>query len=60
MTHVLMLRDGQVIAKGRLDECLTSESLSDCFGLPLQLERRADGRFSAWNAPAQPDARDHR
>lgn len=60
MTHVLMLRDGQVIAKGLLDECLTSESLSDCFGLPLQLERRADGRFSAWNAPAQPDAPDHR
>ena len=53
MTHVLMLRDGHVIAKGPLDECLTSEKLSECFDLPLQLERRADGRLSAWNAPAR-------
>jgi iron complex transport system ATP-binding protein len=60
MTHVLMLRDGLVTAKGRLEECLTSQSLSDCFGLPLHLERRPDGRFSAWNAPAQPAVRDHR
>ncbi len=52
MTHVLMLRDGHTIAKGALDDELTSESLSACFGLPLQLERRADGRLSAWNAPA--------
>lgn len=53
MTHVLMLRDGHAIATGPLDEELTSASLSACFGLPLQLERRADGRFSAWNAPAR-------
>ena len=53
MTHVLMLRDGHAIAKGALDDELTSESLSACFGQPLQLERRADGRLSAWNAPAQ-------
>ncbi|MGB8860704.1 MAG: ATP-binding cassette domain-containing protein [Ilumatobacteraceae bacterium] len=53
MTHVLMLRDGMVIAEGGLDECLDSESLSQCFGLPLQLDRRPDGRFSAWNAPSQ-------
>lgn len=52
MTHVLMLRDGHTIASGPLDVTLTSEALSECFGLPLQLERRADGRFSAWNAPA--------
>ena len=53
MTHVLMLRDGHAIATGPLDDELTSESLSACFGLPLQLERRADGRFRAWNAPAR-------
>ncbi len=51
MTHVLMLRDGHAIAKGPLDGGLNSTSLSECFGLPLQLECRADGRFSAWNAP---------
>lgn len=53
MTHVLMLRNGLAIAKGPLGPTLTSEALSECFGLPLQLERRADGRFSAWNAPAR-------
>lgn len=51
MTHVLMLREGHAIAKGPLGDGLNSASLSECFGLPLQLERRADGRFSAWNAP---------
>jgi iron complex transport system ATP-binding protein len=58
MTHVLMLRDGHVIAKGRIGRTLTSTSLSDCFGMPLQLEHRRDGRLSAWNAPtarAAPD-----
>lgn len=58
ITHVMMLRDGAVIAKGTLDDCLTSDLLSRCFGLPLQLERRPDGRFSAWHAPASPGARD--
>jgi iron complex transport system ATP-binding protein len=53
MTHVLMLRDGEAIEQGPLDECLSSASLSECFGMPLHLERRADGRFSAWNSPAR-------
>lgn len=53
MTHVLMLVDGHAIAQGPLDDGLNSASLSECFGLPLHLERRADGRFSAWNAPAK-------
>lgn len=47
MTHVLMLRAGEVLAAGPIDGSLTSESLSECFGLPLELERRPDGRFSA-------------
>lgn len=58
MTHVLMLRNGQVVAKGPIGRHLTAANLSECFGLPLQLERRADGRFSAWNAPAPAVARD--
>ena len=48
MTHVLMLRDGQVVTAGPIDECLTAATLSDCFCLPLHLERRADGRYGAW------------
>lgn len=53
MTHVLMLRDGEVVTQGEIDGCLTAESLSECFRLPLHLERRGDGRFSAWLAPEQ-------
>lgn len=47
-THVLMLRDGAAIAQGPIDATLTAEALSECFRLPLQLERRPDGRFTAW------------
>ena len=48
MTHVLMLRDGLVVAEGPIDDALTSASLSDCFDMRLRLERRHDGRWSAW------------
>ncbi len=48
-THALLLRDGAVLAAGPLDETLTSESLSQCFGLDLTLERR-HGR---WHAQAR-------
>lgn len=48
MTHVLMLRQGQVVARGPIDTTLTSAALSDCFEMALQLERRSDGRWSAW------------
>jgi iron complex transport system ATP-binding protein len=58
MTHVLMLRDGGVVAKGPIGRHLTAANLSTCFGLPLHLERRPDGRLSAWNAPAPAAARD--
>ncbi len=48
MTHVLLLRDGDVLAAGPLDDVLTAAALSDCFGIALDLERRTSGRFSAW------------
>lgn len=48
VTHALLLRDGRAIAQGPIEETMTSESLSDCFSMLLQLDRRADGRFSAW------------
>ncbi len=51
MTHALLLRDGRSIAQGPIDDVLSSEALSECFGLPLVLERRDDGRFSAWSRP---------
>ncbi len=52
MTHVMLLRDGIVTASGTIEATLRADALSECFGLPLVLERRDDGRFSAWAAPA--------
>lgn len=48
MTHVLLLRDGRVMQAGPIDETLTADSLSECFGIRLHLERRSNGRLSAW------------
>jgi iron complex transport system ATP-binding protein len=48
-THVLLLKEGRVLAAGPLDETLTADALGTCFGLPLQLERRGE-RWSAWAA----------
>jgi iron complex transport system ATP-binding protein len=58
MTHVLMLRDGNVVASGPIDRTLTSANLSDCFGLPLVLQRTDDGRFTAWSPRAAADVPD--
>ena len=44
-THVLLLRDGRVLAAGPIDDLLTAEALSACFGLPLTARARGDGRF---------------
>ncbi|WP_062522115.1 ABC transporter ATP-binding protein [Demequina silvatica] len=45
-THVLLLRDGGVVAAGPLAETLTSEALSETYGMPVQLTA-AGGRYSA-------------
>ena len=45
-THVLLLRDGGVVASGPIAETLTSEALSETFGLPITLISD-DGRFAA-------------
>jgi iron complex transport system ATP-binding protein len=47
-THALLLREGHVVTSGPIDEALTAASLSECFGLALRLERRPNGRLSAW------------
>lgn len=45
-THALLLRRGQVLAAGALDETLTGENLSRVFyRAPLSLRRDAAGRF---------------
>jgi len=45
-THVLMLREGRVVAGGPIEHTLTPEALSATFGMPLVLEHH-EGRYSA-------------
>ncbi|MFC6285181.1 ABC transporter ATP-binding protein [Nocardioides sp. GCM10027113] len=45
-THALLLRQGQVVAAGPVDEVVTEPHLSATFGMPLQVTRE-DGRFAA-------------
>jgi len=49
ISHALLLRDGRALTQGPIDEALTADSLSECFEMPLHLERRGDGRLSAWS-----------
>lgn len=44
--HALLLRDGAVVAAGPIDEALADRPLSDCFDLPLTVER-SEGRLHA-------------
>ncbi len=48
-THALLLREGQVVASGAVDDVLTQAALSETFGLSLSLSRN-DGRFTARRA----------
>ncbi len=60
MTHAMMLREGKVVVSGPIRRTLTSANLSECFGMPLTLESRDDGRFSAWSPRAAATAHDPR
>jgi iron complex transport system ATP-binding protein len=46
ISHVMLLRDGRIVAAGLARDVLTAPLLSETFGLPLQVERR-DGRWYA-------------
>ncbi|MET9484606.1 ABC transporter ATP-binding protein [Streptomyces sp. NPDC087420] len=49
-THVLMIRQGKVLAAGPMETELSSRNLSLCFGLPLVVERTGD-RWTAQGLP---------
>ncbi|GAA4551142.1 ABC transporter ATP-binding protein [Streptomyces violaceochromogenes] len=49
-THVLMIRQGKVLAAGPLELELTSRNLSLCFGLPLVVEQSGE-RWTAQGLP---------
>jgi iron complex transport system ATP-binding protein len=46
MTHVLLLRDGRRLASGAIGEVLTSDTLSTCFDLDVEVVSH-NGRYSA-------------
>ena len=45
-THILLLREGRVVAAGLVDHVLTDELLTATFGIPIHVERSA-GRWYA-------------
>jgi len=45
-THVLLLREGTVVAAGPLESTLTPENLAETFGMPIALHAEG-GRYSA-------------
>lgn len=52
-SHAMLLRDGEVVSAGLVDDALTSETISRCFDHDVLVRRHA-GR---WSAVAAPDAR---
>jgi iron complex transport system ATP-binding protein len=57
VTHVLLMRDGRVLASGLVDDILTSAYISECFGFPIDVHRFG-GRWTAraaagWTANAR-------
>ena len=48
-THVLLLRDGRVVAQGPIESTLTAAHLSTTFGQRIQLDRQG-GRYAARRA----------
>lgn len=48
MTHALLLRDGRALASGIFDHVVTAENLSECFGVKLRVDRRPNGRLTAY------------
>lgn len=46
VTHVLLMRNGQVLAQGHVGQVLNSEMVSKCFGFPIDVHE-LDGRWAA-------------
>ena len=47
-THAMLMRDGRSVAQGEVERVIEPEGLSGCFGMDLAVERRPNGRFTAW------------
>jgi iron complex transport system ATP-binding protein len=49
-THALVLKNGRVLAQGAIGDTITTEILTDAFGLPLTVRQQGE-RFSAFLRP---------
>lgn len=47
-THALLLREGQIVAAGPIEETLTQANVSATYGLDLHLTIHESGRYSAF------------
>jgi iron complex transport system ATP-binding protein len=47
ISHVLLLREGTVVASGLARQVLTDENLTATFGLPITMRRQTGGRWTA-------------
>lgn len=45
-THALLLKEGEVVAQGLVDDVITAENLTTAFSQAITLDR-VDGRFFA-------------
>jgi iron complex transport system ATP-binding protein len=50
-SHALLLRAGEVVAIGPIEEVLTERSMEHCFGLAMTLTRE-EGRWAARASPS--------
>ena len=48
-THVLCLRDGEIVAKGKIQEILNDEIMSRTFGIDLHVEQISTARGLRWS-----------
>ncbi|MFD6495327.1 ABC transporter ATP-binding protein [Streptomyces sp. NPDC059944] len=48
VSHTLLLREGRVLVRGRVDDTLTDMWLTSCFGRPITVARH-DGRWAAYS-----------
>ena len=49
-THLLCLSEGRIVAKGLIDNTLTSENISKTFGLNLEIAKRQTSQGTRWSA----------
>jgi iron complex transport system ATP-binding protein len=49
VSHAGLIVGGRLVASGPIEHVLTSRAISDCFDVEMTVERRPDGRWSAWS-----------